>query len=223
MKVTFISDTHAKHNANTLKGGDILIYAGDFSTSGFYKKELTKFLSWMDKQPYMYKVMVAGNHDRLCETYTATNIKEMIKDYSNFYYLQDELIEIEGLKIYGTPYQPDFFEWAFNVKNPDELTNIYRKIPEDIDILITHCPPYGILDQSHYPRPQYGATGEEHLGSTELMNVLNEMKNPPRYHVFGHIHGDGGKIHKQGNTTYINAAVCDEMYKPLNKIVNLEI
>ena len=227
MNITFISDTHSKHHRLTnLEGGDILIFCGDFMTSGYRTDEFMDFIDWIKIQPYKYKVCIAGNHDRYCESFPSYTVKDMFEEYydEGVRYVCDEMIEIEGLKIYGTPYQPYFCNWAFNVPDEEKLYNIYKQIPEDVDILITHCPPYDILDKSHVSRSFYLTTGEEPLGSKELAKVLDELgEHKPRYHAFGHIHGDGGKILELNGTTYINASVCNENYSPDNKIISLEI
>jgi Icc-related predicted phosphoesterase len=98
-------------------------------------------------------------------------------------------------------------------------------IPDDIDVLLTHCPPYGILDQSHQSNWR-NLTGEKHLGSVELKEVLDEkiMRNAaPRVVAFGHIHGDGGKKVQMGDTLYINASLCNEDYEPLNDIITIDL
>jgi Icc-related predicted phosphoesterase len=103
--------------------------------------------------------------------------------------------------------------------------NIYQQIPDDTDILLTHCPPFGILDQSHHPNYS-NITGEKNLGSKELRKVLDEKceRNcQPKVVAFGHIHGDGGKKVNINNTTYINASLCDENYDPTNEIITIEI
>lgn len=226
MKITFLSDTHSKHDLVELPGGDVLIFSGDFMTSGYYPDEINQFTKWISKQDYKYKICIAGNHDRCCEAYPLYTVKDMFEKYydDGVRYVFNEMIEIEGLKLYGTPYQPYFCNWAFNVPDEDKLYEIYKQIPEDLDILITHCPPYDILDKSHLPRPYYHTTGEEPLGSQILSKVLDELgEHRPRYHIFGHIHGDGGKIVGKDGTVYINASVCDERYYPVNKITTLDI
>ena len=106
-----------------------------------------------------------------------------------------------------------------------ELIQIYQMIPEETDVLLTHCPPYGILDQSH--RPNFlNPTGEEHLGSKELKEVLDTKSQfgvMPRVIAFGHIHGDGGKKTQIGDTLYINASLCDENYDPVNDIITIDL
>lgn len=226
MKITFISDTHNHQDGmKQLPGGDILIFSGDMMGSGYRHTEVIDFVKWISGQDYRYKVCVAGNHDRLCESEPDSVRKKFLKHYDDgVRYLCDELIEIEGLKIYGTPYQPYFCNWAFNVLDSNKLKEIYAKIPEDLDILITHNPPYAILDRSHKERLFYGFTGEEPLGSQELSDRISELgDHAPKYHCFGHIHGDGGKLQKVENTTYINASVCDEGYEPVNDIITIEI
>ena len=221
MKVTFLSDTHKRHRELELPGGNILVYAGDCMGAGFYKNELTSFIDWFAEQNYTHKVCIAGNHDRWCEG-RDSETKEMFGE-KGIIYLKDELVEIEGLKIYGTPYQPYFCNWAFNIKKFETLKDIFKMIPEGLDILITHCPPFGILDKSHLPRLYYGYTGEESLGSVELKEVLEELIIKPKICVFGHIHGDGGKIVEKDGVKYINASVCNEDYEPLNEIITMEI
>lgn len=226
MKVTFISDTHTAHNSlGTLPGGDILIFSGDFMNSGYNEFDIYNFMDWLKDQPYEYKVVVAGNHDRFME-FSKLQGENIISDYYDYgiRYLIDSGIDIKGLKIYGTPYQPYFCNWAFNVRDDEKLYGIYKMIPENVDILVTHCPPYGILDRSHVVREMFGTNGEEPLGSKALLKVLDELGDKaPRYVAFGHIHGDGGKVERLGNTTYINASVCNEAYKPINEIVTIEI
>lgn len=225
MKVTFISDTHNRQAMLKLPGGDILIFSGDFMSDGYSQAEVNSFIEWIKVQPYTYKVCIAGNHDRYCEAFPSYMIKDMFEQYydEGVRYICNEEIDIEGLKIYGTPYQPYFCNWAFNVPDSERLYGMYTEIPEGLDILITHCPPYDVLDKSHLQMPGSGRTGKEPLGSEELTRALSELKKKPRYHAFGHIHGDGGKTVVRENTTYINASICDEQYKPVNQIVTLDI
>ena len=221
MKVTFLSDTHMRHREIELPGGNILVYAGDCMSTGYIRNQLTSFIDWFAEQNYTHKVCIAGNHDRWCEDHDSET-KEMFKE-KGIIYLKDELVEIEGLRIYGTPYQPYFCNWAFNIKKFETLKDIFKMIPEGLDILITHCPPFGILDKSHLPRLYYGYTGEESLGSVELKEVLEEMIVKPNVCVFGHIHGDGGKVVEEDGIKYINASVCNEDYEPVNEIITMEI
>lgn len=231
MKLTFISDTHTfmydKHYKELiLPEGYILCFSGDFMSSGYKHKELNHFLKWLSKQPFKYKIFIAGNHDRFLED-NILLAEDIISRYQDngIIYLKNSSFEIDGLKFYGTPYQPYFCGWAFNVPDFDKLVNIYRQIPDDVDVLLTHCPPYGILDQSHQPHYS-NPTGEEHLGSMELKEVLaekNQCHKAPRVVAFGHIHGDGGKKMQVGDTLYINASLCDENYDPVNDIITIDL
>lgn len=214
-RITFISDTHNKHRqiSNSLPGGDIIIHAGDISSMG-YKHEIRQFLSWYKKlDHYTHKIFIAGNHDWGFQT-DSDMVKELMQFYDNIIYLQDNSIVIDDIdespiKIYGSPWQPEFFDWAFNLpRNGKELKQKWDSIPNDTDILITHGPSHGHLDQviGRY----------ENLGCELLRDRVNQIK--PKFHVFGHIHtGYGYK--NNGDTHFINASVLDENYyftqKPL--------
>ena len=230
MKITFISDTHtymydSNYKELILPEGDILCFSGDIMSSGYNEGELIHFLKWFSKQPFRYKIFIAGNHDRYLENHSLL-VDDIISQYkdSGVVYLKNTSFDIDGIKFYGTPHQPHFGSWAFNVPDYSKLVNIYNNIPDDTDVLLTHCPPYGILDQSH--RPNYSnPTGEEHLGSMELKEVLAakyHCGSLPRVVAFGHIHGDGGKQLQIEDTLYINASLCDENYDPVNNIVTID-
>lgn len=210
-KITVISDTHNKHNQLELPGGDILIHSDDLSSRG-YKHEVDNFCNWFDKQSLKYNtcIFIAGNHDFGFENNQSETL-EIVNSYKNINYLQDEEILFNNIgdldkmiKIYGTPWQPFFHNWAFNLpKNGPELEYVWNKIPNDTDILITHGPPLGILDKSGYPY------NESNLGCEKLLNRINIIK--PKIHIFGHIHGSYGYLYKDG-THFINASVLDEDY-----------
>ena len=231
MKITFISDTHTYMCDNNKKElilpeGDVLCFSGDIMTTGYSEGELFHFLNWLSKQPFTYKIFIAGNHDRFLDDKRLI-AQDIISDYQKYgvVYLFNSSFEYNGISFYGTPYQPYFCGWAFNVPDHNKLINIYKQIPDNVDVLLTHCPPYGILDQSH--RPNYSnKSGENHLGSIALKEVLFEkytLNTSPRIVAFGHIHGDGGKQIEIDNTLYINASLCDENYDPTNNIVSIEL
>lgn len=215
MKLTLLSDTHSKHKwipADHLTGGDVLIHAGDMSSMG-YKHEVIQFLKWFDSIPnYTHKVFIAGNHDWIFEK-DPNKVKDVLKKFPNIIYLQDSHILIDGVKIYGSPWQPEFFDWAFNLpRNGEELKYVWNKIPDDTDILITHGPAYGYVDR---------VMGEyQHLGCESLIQRINEVQ--PMLHVCGHIHTGNG-VKDNGTTTFINASVLDERYiyeyKPYDIII----
>ena len=218
MKLTFISDTHTKHNQVTsfLPGGDVIIHAGDVSSMG-YKHELQQFLKWFNGlDNYTNKIFISGNHD-----WGFQNSPEMCQELLDFYdkvtYLQDNL-EVIGddystaVKVYGSPWQPEFYNWAFNLpRMGEELKEKWEMIPMNTDILITHGPAWGHLDT---------VIGQNmNLGCELLSERIKVVK--PKIHVCGHIHsGYGYKF--DGDTHYFNAAVLGERYTFDNKPFNVE-
>jgi predicted phosphodiesterase len=208
MKITFISDTHNKHHEVTslLPGGDLLIHAGDATSRG-YSNEISEFLDWFNSlDGYTHKIFIAGNHDWGFQE-SPDMCRELLKFYPNVTYLQDNLEVIgedydSAVKVYGSPWQPEFWNWAFNLPRQGwELEVKWNGISPDTDILITHGPAWGHLDTVR------GRTGN--LGCEVLSERLKSLK--PKIHVFGHIHtGYGYKF--DGDTHFFNAAVLDEQY-----------
>ena len=220
MKITLISDTHTKHqNLNSdLPGGDILIHSGDFMNSGYDKEDVTDFFDWFSSiKGYDKKIFIAGNHDRILEN-DPTWSTLTIKDYPNLIYLQDEgysIYDIEGdssVKLYGSPWQPEFNGWAFNLpRNGEVMKAKWDAIPKGTDILITHGPPFGYLD---IPGGQ-----SIRVGCEMLRYRVDELK--PKIHVFGHIHGANG-YYFNGHTHFFNASVLNERYNYTNKPFHFE-
>ena len=209
MKITLISDTHTKHRQLNLPGGDVLIHAGDLMNSGYVHYEIKEFLEWFDAQNYGIKIFIAGNHDRIFEN-DPDHINEIMQEYPNITYLQDDGIQIDEdwtddkFKVWGSPWQPEFYNWAFNLpRNGKQLEKIWSMIPNDTDLLVTHSPPQEILDVSGPPYNQP-------LLGCELLRVrVDQVK--PKIHVFGHIHGGYGYKYLNG-TYFFNASVLDENY-----------
>jgi len=210
--VTLISDTHNKHKhvhnnyLGDLPGGDILIHAGDISSMG-YEHEITEFAKWYDGLNYDHKIFIAGNHDWGFQN-NAEKVKGNLTGYKSIDYIQDELITIQDedkpeVKIWGSPWQPEFYSWAFNLpKNGDELKAKWDMIPEDVDILITHGPAWGFLDDVD------GRRGD-HLGCELLAEKIKAIK--PKIHVCGHIHTGYGHYF-DGHTHFFNASLLNEQY-----------
>jgi len=209
MKIILISDTHNQHGGLELPEGDMIIHAGDVSSRGV-KSEVENFLTWYSSLSYKYKIFIAGNHDFFFEDRTREIINEIIPD--NVIYLDDELVIIEGIKIWGSPVQPWFHNWAFNRQRGVDIKKHWDLIPSDIDILITHGPAYKILDKVKY--------GNDFVGCEDLLEKINEIK--PKIFVCGHIHEAYGKM-QIGNTMCYNASVLDERYKLVNKPFVIEI
>ena len=181
MKIFAISDTHGKHEQVVIpQGTDMLIHAGDFSNTklpAMNSNEVNLFLIWLEQQPVKYKVIIAGNHDTSIESRFFT--KKDFKD-RGIIYLEHELIEIEGIKIFGSPYTPEYHNWAFN-RSRNKLGRIWDSIPDDIDVLITHGPPKGILDSA-----SRGKNLNEHAGCSALLKRV--LKIQPKIHIMGHLH-----------------------------------
>lgn len=212
-RITFISDTHTMHKQLDLPGGDFLIHAGDIMNSGYSYGDITDFCEWFELQDYKHKIFIAGNHDRLFEN-NPIDATRLVREYPNITYLQDSLCGIGDLKIYGSPWQPEFLNWAFNLpRNGKELEEKWNVIPKDTDILITHGPPQGHLDISGPPH------NEGNLGC-ELLRI-NVDNQPPKIHVFGHIHGSYGYKFSNG-THFINASVLNEQYSQVNQPMTID-
>lgn len=200
-----------------LPDGDMLLVAGDLAGWGTIR-ELEDVNEWFGTLDYKHIIVVAGNHDQEIRDIDGHLL------FTNATYLQDELIEIDGIKIYGSPANEMNElrlrrDWAFC--DPQYLRKVMEDIPLGLDILLTHGPVYGILDQL--------AWNGVSVGSRDLLDAVKEKK--PRYHVFGHIHEAHGKTRKY-KTTFVNAAICDEqntlfkdrsgrlMYEPI--VINIQ-
>lgn len=205
MQIVCISDTHNFHSAVDVPDGDILIHAGDGTISGT-REEVTDLADWMSSLPHKWKIFVPGNHDWLFEKHEQLASAIMAR---GVVHLQDDLCFIEGLRIYGSPWQPEFFNWAFNLPRGKALADKWAQIPEGIDILITHGPPHGILDEA----------GGLNKGCYDLLDRVKAIQ--PRLHVFGHIHEGYGEIELYG-TTFVNASICDAAYNPCRKPIVIE-
>jgi len=209
MKLTFISDTHNKHDFIRVEETDILFHTGDMSSRGTLP-EIKAFLHWFNKQPAKHKVLIAGNHDWLFAKEPNT-AKMLLEEYPSITYLQDSLITIENLRIYGSPWQPRFYDWAFNADD-EKLYRLWDMIPGHTDVLLTHGPPYKFLDLTRDGR-NVGCEGLKY-------HVLKRVK--PMIHAFGHIHEARLKL-KFDDTTFINSCCLDENYKFKNEPIIVHI
>ena len=217
MRITVISDTHIKHGLipkEDLPGGDLLIHAGDIMNSGYNKNDILDFCTWFHSlEQYDKKIFIAGNHDRMFENHPE-GVEELLNIYLDIDYLQDEAYNLYDLdtdtstKIYGSPWQPEFYAWAFNLpKNSLQLAAKWEAIPDNTDILITHGPAFGTLD-TVAGRPW------DNLGCELLAERIEVIK--PKIHVCGHIHSGYGYVFKDG-THFFNASVLDEQYEYTQK------
>ena len=212
MKMTFISDTHGKHEHltskaynNILGSGDVLIHAGDCTNVG-KSHEIKEFLDWFSNTDFKYKIFIAGNHDFGFEL-----VHDIAPEYKDkgVNYLFDSSLEIEGVKFYGSPWQPEFYDWAFNLPRGEKLAEKWSMIPDDTDILITHGPAYQILDW---------VPSNLHVGCQDLFHRIMQVK--PTIHVCGHIHCAYGQKYFN-DVEFLNAAVLNERYQYENKPISL--
>jgi Icc-related predicted phosphoesterase len=193
MKIICISDTHNLHEELKIPDGDVLIHAGDMTCVGGMD-EIKEFNQWLGTLPHRYKIVIAGNHDLYLES-----VPSMANVFiTNAIYLNDSGIEIEGLKIWGSPISPNYQDWAFNRERGEAIRKHWEMIPQDTDILITHCPPFGILD--------FNDKGK-HEGCQDLLEIV-QQKIKPRLHVFGHLH-DAHGLDKIGETIFVNASIVN--------------
>jgi Icc-related predicted phosphoesterase len=208
MRFVAISDTHCRHLNVKLPKGDVLLHAGDVSYKG-EKKEVLDFLQWFERLPFKHKIFVAGNHDFYFEKSKGSEIEKIIP--AGIIYLNDSSITIDGVKIWGSPVTPWFFNWAFNRIRGPQIRKHWKLIAPDTDILLTHGPVLGIHDV---------VLNGTHVGDKDLLAAVEQLK--PKVHVCGHIHEGYGHVLK-GGTRYINASVLNESYELVNKPVVFDL
>ena len=190
VRLVMLSDTHGFHREVDVPGGDILIHAGDFTLFSKSLKAIEDFNDWLGELPHKYRLVVPGNHEFFLEA--DSERRSLVSEAT---VLINEGIDIGGLRMWGSPVTP-LYGGAFGLVSPEDRKRLYARIPEDTDILITHGPPYGILDV---------APGSSiHSGCKELLDAVLRIR--PRLHVFGHIHGAGGILTTE-HTTFVNAAL----------------
>jgi len=235
MRLVCISDTHSLHHEmlHELPKGDVLIHAGDLSNKGS-EKDVTDFINWYKNiKGYDTKLFIAGNHDFSFEKRLGVRYKgeldwldnllsEENLSQSDVTYLEDSFITIETpefsrpIKFYGSPWQPWFYDWAFNLPRlGTELQEKWKMIPEDTDVLITHSPPNGYGDLvNNWRQPN------THVGCECLINRIGEIN--PLVNVFGHIH-EGYGVEYGKKTAFVNASICTTAYEPTNKPIVVDL
>jgi len=215
VEIGHFSDTHNHHESVKLKPCDVLCFSGDFSGRGS-EADTESFLKWFTIQDADKRILVAGNHD-LCfdwkfdtETHANKWLLAMLQDYganNKFIYLQNRSLTTHGLNFWGSAITPDFFpqHWAFNAPRGNEIAEVWSKIPDNTDVIITHGPPRYIGD--------FISSQHKNVGCEDLMKRIKEIS--PKAVLFGHIHDGAGRVEKDG-TIYLNSAICDEEYRPVN-------
>lgn len=203
-RLCLISDTHGRHWDLKLPPDiDILVHAGDFTQCGS-PEQIVSFAEWLRQVECKDVVVIAGNHDLLFQD-EPERAQRLLKFNAKrrLHFLMDEEATVQGLRFYGSPWTPFFCDWAFNLKRGDALRQVWRKIPEGLDVLVTHGPPFSVGDMVS----RHLAT--ENVGCVDLRHRIWEVK--PRVHVCGHIHEGYGQRELDG-LTYINCSVLDERY-----------
>jgi Icc-related predicted phosphoesterase len=245
MRITHISDTHNKHNQlnGKLPGGDILIHSGDVTSIG-RKSEVERFIKWFNGiDNYTHKIFIAGNHDLTFDrevlyrdkaayfdvhTNWTDEVAEGKPDWlknlldielnPNVFYLENNFIEVDQIKIWGSPISPTFgYGWAFNKDRGSEINHIWNGIPMDTDIVITHSPIYGYCDRA--------SNTNQNVGCEQLYHRLQEVK--PHLHFAGHIHeayGWGTIPYKDewGDIYTFNGCSCNLRYEVFNEPITFD-
>ena len=233
MRLVLISDTHGWHRQLKIPSGDVLIHAGDYSRHGQYP-ELEDFVCWLAGLPHKHKIFIAGNHDICLEAMTGVDhnlIASMaktgkIKDKrgnllgsEGLHYLRDSSVEIDGKLFYGAPWQPEFCDWSFQRARGSEMAEKWKLIPDNVDVLISHGPPYGHGDLC----PPYMSTHQRNAGCLELLHRIKEVE--PKIHICGHIHCGYGITESDEcpKTIFVNASTCTEEYKPDHPAIVIDL
>ncbi|KAJ0395969.1 hypothetical protein ATCC90586_003340 [Pythium insidiosum] len=226
MKVVCISDTHGLHEellaATGIPDGDVLIHAGDFTDTGD-RDEVLAFNAFLARLPHRYKLVVAGNHESTFDrafypahwqqyghrqAYDPDEVRALL---TNALYLEDQAVVIDGFLFYGSPWQPEFCSWAFNLPRGPQLLDKWQRIPDAVDVLVTHTPPLGRGDQ----------VGHLRVGCADLLREV-QSRIRPQFHVFGHVH-EGYGSSSDGVTTFLNASSCTHEYEAVNPPMVLDL
>jgi predicted phosphohydrolase len=192
VRIVAVADTHLFHDELVVPDGDVLVHAGDMCRGGDLV-ELAAAARWIAALPHRHKVIVAGNHDWAFAREPAA-ARAL---FEGAHYLEDSELAIDGVRFYGSPWQPAFNDWAFNLPRGPALAAVWANIPRGLDVLITHGPPDGIGDRT---------TPARRAGCAELRARVLEVA--PRLHLFGHIHQDGGAW-RMGATTFANVTTWE--------------
>jgi len=199
MRIVAVADTHLYHDQLVVPSGDIFVHAGDLCRFGDLE-ELEEAARWIRSLPHRYKIVVAGNHDWAFVHHPA-EARALLG--AGVDYLQDSGVAIGALTFWGSPWQPAFHDWAFNLPRGPALAEKWAAIPEGVDVLITHSPPAGVGDRSW---------SEERHGCKDLHERVRHVK--PRLHLFGHIHEDGGVFRPDATTCFANVTTWECERRP---------
>ena len=202
MKIVCLSDTHGMHRlVRNMPDGDVLVHAGDCTGHGRLD-EAQEFIDWFAAYPHPHKIFCAGNHDKIFEV---SGIQQMTLP-ENMHYLEDSGVELEGVNFWGSPVQPEFYDWSFNRQRGAQLAAHWRLIPDDTQVLVTHGPAYGHLDAV------VRRDGLIPQGCEDLRKTIDHRLKNLQAHIFGHLHYQGGQQCTERGVLYVNAALVDERY-----------
>ena len=220
------SDTHGLHDnipSAACWPADVLLHAGDFTNTGEVD-QIESLVRWLAAYPAEHRVVIAGNHDLTLDPkyyliqegwrrfhsapLDCDRARAVLEEFDCIY-LQDEQVEVRGYTIYGSPWQPAFCDWAFNLPRGTACWEKWSAIPEAVDVLMTHGPPYGRGDQTHAHRGHSG----ERVGCQDLRRAIEQRS--VSVSVAGHVHEGYGVSH-DGATLYVNASTCTHDYRPTN-------
>ncbi len=211
MRFVLLSDTHGLHERMpAVPDGDVVLHAGDLTSNGTIT-QVASALTWFADLPHKHKVLIAGNHDFAFESQPSV-AQALIP--SGVTYLQDAGVTLDGVRVWGSPWQPVFFNWAFNLPRGNALARVWAQIPDDTQVLVTHGPPYGMHDYTVGSHPM-------HAGCRDLRERVAKLRDL-RLHVFGHIH-EGYGMSEQGGCQFVNASNTTVNYDPVNPPVVLDL
>ncbi|SDT01688.1 Predicted phosphoesterase [Halopseudomonas litoralis] len=210
MKLVCVSDTHSLHwDIPDIPDGDVLIHAGDSLGQGTLNN-VEDLNNWLGALPHRHKIVIAGNHD-----WAFQDTPELArKALSNAIYLEDNGVEIEGVRFWGSPWTPAFMDWAFMLDRGQPLHDVWALIPENTDVLVTHGPPLGYGDTVDL------GLGSHNVGCRDLLERIDELRL--KAVIFGHIH-EGYGVYQRGGTPLLNASSCTERYEPYNPPIVLDL
>ncbi len=220
MRLVCLSDTHGRHGRFEVPDGDVLVHAGDGTRRGT-RDEVASFADWLATLPHRHKLVIAGNHDALFQRDPAA--ARALVAAAGATYLEDSGVTIDGVRFWGSPWQPWFLGMAFNLRRGAPLRARWDLVPAHTDVLVTHGPPYGVRDRVTKPAGRLLALlfGQgAHAGCRDLAAAVERLQ--PQVHVFGHIH-EGYGVETRGGTTYANAATCDVRYRPVNPPLVIDV
>jgi len=193
VRLVSVADTHTfEADLGELPAGDVFIHVGDL-TRGGELEEMRTVAAWINEQPHRHKIIVPGNHD-WCFLRERRDVERLLPDV---HVLVDERVSIDGVRFWGSPWQPEFHNWAYNLPRGEALARKWALIPPDTDVLLTHGPPAG-----------YGDTISisTRSGCADLLDAVRQIR--PRLHLFGHIHQDGG-LWTEDDLTFANVTTWE--------------